>query len=86
MLSLHTCNFSIRILPTSCPWALLGSQLFYYLAISALVTRIYESVMVVFILIVAVISFALSIRGHCLANLLFNSRALSLKFEASRKF
>ena len=46
-------NFSIHILIMSCPWALFGSSLFIILAISALVTGIDESVLVVFMLSLA---------------------------------
>ena len=46
-------NFGIRILIMSCPWALFGSKFFIILAISALVTEIDESVLVVFMLSLA---------------------------------
>ena len=46
-------NFSICILIMSCPWALFGSRFFIILAISALVTGIDESVLVVFMLSLA---------------------------------
>ena len=74
-------NFSIRILIMSCPWALFGSRLFIVLAISAVVTDIDESVLVVFMLSVAGFTLALSIRVNCRAKKLLNSSALSLKFK-----
>ena len=57
-------NFSIRILTMSFPWAISGSK---FLAISALLTGIDKSILV-FILSVARISLALSIRVHYLAK------------------
>ena len=60
-----THNFSIRILIMSCPWALFGSRFFIILTISALVTGIDESDLVVFMLSLAGISLALSTRVHC---------------------
>ena len=52
----------------SCPWAFFGSRFFIILAIPALETGIDESVLVVFILSIAGISFAFSIKGNCLAK------------------
>ena len=74
-------NFSIHILIMSCPWALSGSRLFIILAISALVIGIDESVLIVFMLSLAGISIALSIKVHCWDKKLLNTSTLSLKFE-----
>ena len=74
-------NFSICILIISISWALFGSKKFIILAISALVTGIDESVLVVFILSILGTSLALSIRIHCLAKKLLNSSTLFLLFK-----
>ena len=65
----------------SCLWALFGSRIFTNLVTSALVTEIEETILVVFILSIARILLALSIRIHPLAKKLLNNLTLSLQLE-----